>query len=332
MVARIATTALRTIAALVLLATAALAQADPLPSWNEGAAKAAILAFVASVTTPDGPAFVPVPERVATFDSDGTLITEQPMYFQIQFAEDRIGAMVPEHPDWNTSDPFATLLHGDRAALAALGDKGFTALMAAANIGMTSDAFHAEVLNWLATAQHPRFNRPYTDLVYQPMLELMAYLRANGFKTFVVTGSDVAFLRPWTEAVYGVPPEQIVGSSAMTTWNLTGDVPVIDRTGDIEFVDDGPGKPVGIVRFIGRRPIFAAGNSDGDLQMLQWTTMRNSPAFALIVHHTDGEREWAYDRNSPVGHLDKALDEAPSRGWLVVDMKADWGRIYPFDP
>jgi haloacid dehalogenase-like hydrolase len=318
-------------ASVLLFAAQALAQVDPLPSWNAGVAKAAILGFVESVTDEGGPDFVPVAERIATFDNDGTLITEQPMYFQIQFAQDRVRAMLPAHPDWNTAEPFATLLNGDRAALAALGDKGFTEVMAAANVGMTADAFEATVLDWLATARHPRFDRPYTDLVYQPMLELMAYLRLNRFKTFIVTGSDVAFMRPWTEAAYGVPPEQVVGSSAVTSFRLDGETPLIDRSGDIEFVDDGPGKPVGIHRFIGRRPVFAAGNSDGDLQMLQWTTMREGPAFALIVHHTDADREWAYDRDSPVGHLAKALDQAPDRGWLVVDMKADWARVYPFE-
>jgi phosphoglycolate phosphatase-like HAD superfamily hydrolase len=318
-------------AALLLLAARALAQPDPLPSWNDGDAKSAILAFVESVTSEGSPDFVPVAERIATFDNDGTLITEQPMYFQIQFAQDRIRAMLPAHPAWNTTEPFATLIHGDRAALAALGDKGFTEIMAAAHVGMTSDAFEALVLDWLATARHPRFDRPYTELVYQPMLELMAHLRANGFKTFVVTGSDIAFMRPWAEAAYGVPPEQVVGSSAVTAYRLDGDAPVIDRSGDIEFVDDGAGKPVGIHRFIGRRPVFAAGNSDGDLQMLQWTTLQDRPAFAMIVHHTDAAREWAYDRDSPVGHLAKALDEAPDRGWLVVDMKTDWARVYPFE-
>ena len=209
---------------------------------------------------------MPVPARIATFDNDGTLIVEQPMYFQIQFAEDRIRAMLPANPAWNTTEPFATLISGDRAAQAALGDKGFTQVMAAAHQGTTTDAFAALVADWLATARHPRFDRPYTELVYQPMLELMAHLRANGFKTFVVTGSDVAFLRPWTEAAYGIPPEQVVGSSAVTTYRLDGDIPVIDRSGDIAFVDDGPGKPAGIDRFIGRRPVFAAGNSDGDLR------------------------------------------------------------------
>ena len=227
--------------------------------------------------------------------------------------------------------PFRTLLGGDRTAQAALGDKGFTEIMAAASIGMTSEAFATRVSDWLATARHPRFNRPYTDLAYQPMLELLNYLRANDFKTFVVTGSDVAFLRPWTETVYGVPPEQVVGSNAVTSFSLNDDAPAIDRSGEVAFVDDGPGKPVGIDRFIGRRPVFAAGNSDGDLQMLQWTTLRAGTAFGFIVHHTDAEREWAYDRSSPVGHLAKALDEAPERGWLVVDMKADWSRMYPFD-
>jgi hypothetical protein len=317
--------------AILLIASQAIGQTDPLPSWNDGAAKHAITAFVESVTTEGGPDFVPVPERIATFDNDGTLISEQPMYFQIQFAEDLVRAALPAHPEWNTTEPFQTLLNGDRAALAALGDKGFTEIMAAANIGMTSEAFAARVEDWLATARHPRFSRSYTDLAYQPMLELLDYLRTHDFKTFVVTGSDVAFLRPWTEAVYGVPPEQVVGSSAVTSFGLNDDAPAIDRSGEIAFVDDGPGKPVGIDRFIGRRPIFAAGNSDGDLQMLQWTTLRDGPAFGLIVHHTDAAREWAYDRSSPVGHLAKALDEAPDRGWLVVDMKADWARMYPFD-
>lgn len=317
-------------AACLLAAAQALAQADPLPSWNPGPTKAAILAFVASVTTP-GPAFVPPPERIATFDNDGTLISEQPMYFQIQFAEDRIRAALPAHPDWNSREPIATLLHGDRAALAGLGDKGFTEAMAAAGVGMTGDAFAREVRDWLATARHPRFGRPYTELVYQPMLELLDYLRANGFRTFVVTGSDVAFLRPWTEAAYGIPPEQVVGSSAVTSFALSDDGAAIRRTGEIAFVDDGPGKPAGIDRFIGRRPILAAGNSDGDLEMLQWTTLGDGPALGLLVHHTDAAREWAYDRDSPVGHLARALDQAPDRGWRVIDMAADWARVYPFE-
>jgi phosphoglycolate phosphatase-like HAD superfamily hydrolase len=308
----------------------AVAQGDPLPSWNDGKAKSAIIAFVARVTTQGGSDFVPVEQRIATFDNDGTLWSEQPVYFQVAFVLDRVRAMAKDHPDWRTKQPYKAVLEGDRAALAALGEKGLLELMAATHTGMTVDAFAKSVTEWVTTARHPRFNRPYTDLVYQPMLELLGYLRSNGFKTFIVSGGGVEFMRPWVEKVYGIPPEQVVGSSCKTTYKLVGDKPEIDKLAQIEFIDDGPGKPVGINRFIGRRPVFAAGNSDGDLQMLQWTTLNTGPRFALIVHHTDVEREWAYDRNSPVGRLDKALDEAPKRGWLVVDMKADWKVIYPF--
>lgn len=306
-----------------------LAQPDPLPSWNDGPTKSAITAFVQRVTT-DGPDFVPIPDRIATFDNDGTLWAEQPMYFQIVFAIDRVKAMAQDHPEWKTTPPYAAALSDDRAALAALGEKGFLQIVAATHSGTTVSDFAGTVTKWLETARHPRFNRPYTDLVYQPMQELLAYLRANGFKTFIVSGGGIEFMRPWIPAAYGIPPEQIVGSSGKTEFRLDGDTPSILKLPEIEFVDDGPGKPVGINRFIGKRPVFAAGNSDGDLQMLQWTTLNTGPRFGLIVHHTDAEREWAYDRNSPVGRLDKALDQAPSRGWTVVDMKTDWKVVFPF--
>ncbi|MFO1146821.1 MAG: HAD family hydrolase [Alsobacter sp.] len=317
-------------AAAALAPSRLLAQADPLPSWATGDAKARILDFVRRTTTEGSADFVSAGERVATFDNDGTLWAEQPMYFQLAFAIDRVKALADQHPEWRTTAPFSAVLDGDRAALAALGEKGFLQIVAATHAGVTVAEFEGTVRQWLATARHPRFDRPYTDLVYQPMLELLAFLRASGFKTFIVSGGGIEFMRPWVPQSYGIPPEQIVGSSGKTQFRLDGDVPAIVKLPEIEFVDDGPGKPVGINRFIGRRPVFAAGNSDGDLQMLQWTTLNTGARFGMIVHHTDAEREWAYDRASPVGRLDKALDEAPSRGWLVVDMKRDWLRIFPW--
>ncbi|WP_343712416.1 HAD family hydrolase [Inquilinus sp.] len=303
---------------------------DPLPSWNDGAAKRAIVDFVTRVTTPGGPDFVPVEERIATFDNDGTLWAEQPMYFQIAFAMDEVRAQADKHAGWRTTQPFKAVLENDRAALAKLGEQGLLEIITATHAGMTVDQFSDTVSQWMREARHPRFDRPYNELVYQPMIELLAYLRANGFKTFIVSGGGIEFMRPWVEQVYGIPPEQVVGSSGKTSFTLDGDRSVILKLPAVEFVDDGPGKPVGINRFIGRRPVFAAGNSDGDLQMLQWTTMTDGPRFALIVHHTDAEREWAYDRLSPVGKLDQALHQAPLRGWLVVDMKRDWGTVFPF--
>ncbi len=309
----------------------ALAASDPLPSWNEGPAKAAIIAFVDKVTTAGSADFVPVPERIATFDNDGTLWSEQPMYFQIAFAVDRLKAMVAADPSLAGKEPYASVLSGDRARLAALGEKGLLQIVALTHAGMTVAEFDAIVRDWLKTARHPRFDRPYTDLAFQPMLELLAFLRERDFKTFIVSGGGIDFMRPFVPEIYGIPPEQIVGSSGKTEYRLVGDTPSILKLPEVAFIDDGPGKPVGIERFIGRRPVFAAGNSDGDLEMLQWTTLNTGPRFALIVHHTDAVREWAYDRTSLVGRLDKALDEAPRRGWLVVDMKKDWKVIYPFE-
>nr|WP_050402060.1 HAD family hydrolase [Bradyrhizobium embrapense] len=314
----------------VILCSAAFAQADPLPSWNDGAARTAIVDFVARVTTPGGRDFVPPAERIATFDNDGTLWTEQPYYFQLAFALGRVKAMASEHPDWKARQPFKAVLEGDSKALAATGEKGLLQIIAATHAGMTTDAFAASVRDWLATAKHPRFNRPYDSLVYQPMLELLAYLRANGFKTFVVSGGGVEFMRPWMERVYGIPPEQVVGSSGVVKFQIGADSkPVLVKEAKVEFIDDGPGKPVGINRFIGRRPIFAFGNSDGDLQMLQWTTAGSGARFAGIVHHTDEAREYAYDRQSKIGKLDKALNAAAAGGWTVVDMKQDWKEVFP---
>nr|WP_245571675.1 HAD family hydrolase [Microvirga subterranea] len=312
-----------------LFSVGAWAQPDPLPSWNDGAGKTSIIAFVEKVTREGGPDFVPVEERIATFDNDGTLWTEQPMYVQAAFILDRAREIAKDNPDLRERQPYKAILESDRAALAALGEQGLADLVAATHSGMITTAFEKTVANWLATARHPRFARPYTELIYQPMLDLLVYLRTNGFKTFIVSGGGVEFMRPWTEKAYGIPPEQVVGSSGKTSYRLDGDTPIIEKLPTVEFIDDGPGKPLGINRFIGRRPVFAAGNSDGDLQMLQWTTLNTGPRFGLIVHHTDAEREYAYDRTSEVGRLDKALDEASKRGWLVVDMKRDWKTIYP---
>ncbi|QIO36936.1 HAD family hydrolase [Bradyrhizobium sp. 1(2017)] len=314
---------------LCLVAGVAWAQTDPLPSWNDGEVKKSVTDFVARVTAEGGPDFVPAPERVAVFDNDGTLWTEQPFYFQGFFALDRVKAMAPQHPEWKTTQPFKAVLDGDMKALAGSGEKGLMQIIGVAHSGMTTDDFSKSVVDWLATARHPRFKRPYTELTYQPMLELLALLRSKGFKTFIVSAGGVEFMRPWTERVYGIPPEQVVGSSGVVTFRTDpSGKPILLKMPKIEFVDEGPGKPVGINRFIGRRPIFAFGNSDGDLQMLQWTTAGAGARFAGIVHHTDAEREYAYDRASKVGKLDQALDEGRARGWTVVDMKRDWRAVF----
>ena len=311
----------------------ARAQSDPLPSWNDGAVKKSITDFVARVTTQGSADFVPAEQRIATFDNDGTLWTEQPYYFQLAFAFDRVKAMAPQHPEWKTKQPFKAVLDKDINALGASGEKGLLQIVAATHTGMTTDAFAKDVLDWMATARHPRFNRPYNSLVYQPMLELLAYLRANGFKTFIVSGGGIEFMRPWVEKAYGIPPEQVVGSSGVVKFEFgPNGKPELMKLAKVEFIDDGPGKPVGINRFIGRRPIFAFGNSDGDLEMLQYTTLAGGARFGLIVHHTDAEREYAYDRQSKIGKLDKALDEGKAKGWTVVDMKRDWKKVFAFEP
>jgi phosphoglycolate phosphatase-like HAD superfamily hydrolase len=313
------------------LCTGALAQTDPLPSWNDGAVRKSIIDFVARVTT-QGDGFVPIEQRIATFDNDGTLWTEQPYYFQFAFAIDRIKAMAPQHPEWKSKQPFKALLEGDKKALAAAGKDGLLQIVAVTHTGMTTDEFSKTVLEWTASARHPRFNRPYTELVYQPMLELLAYLRANGFKTFIVSGGGIEFMRPWTERVYGIPPEQVVGSSGVVKFQIGANgKPELLKLPKIEFVDDGPGKPVGINRFIGRHPIFAFGNSDGDQQMLEWTAAGGGARFMGLVHHTDAVREYAYDRDSKIGKLDKALDEGIAKHWAIVDMKNDWSMIFPFE-
>ena len=309
--------------------SAAAAVADPLPSWNDGTAKTSILDFVAGVTDPTSLDFVPEAERIATFDNDGTLWSEQPMYFQIVFAMDRVKALAPEHPEWATKQPFKAVLDGDMEALAATGMHGLIEILMASHAGMTTVEFEQIVVDWIATARHATTGKPYPQMVYQPMLELLDYLRANGFKTFIVSGGGIEFMRPWVEEVYGIPPEQVMGSSIKTVFEMRDDGPVLVRLPEVDFIDDKEGKPVGINSHIGRRPIAAFGNSDGDLQMLQWTDAGDGPSFCLYVHHTDAEREWAYDREGHIGRLDTGLDEATARGWTVVDMKNDWKVIYP---
>ena len=309
---------------------AGVALADPLPSWNDGPVKQAIIQFVREVTEKSSPRYVPPEQRIATFDNDGTLWAEQPIYFQGFFAFDRVKAFAPQHPDWKERQPFRAILENDMKALAATGEKGLAEIVMTTHAGMTTGEFEKIVKDWLTTAKHPRFNRLFADLVYQPMLELLAYLRGSGFKTYIVSGGGVEFMRPWTEKVYGIPPEQVVGSSVKLKLEMRDGKPVLIRLPEIDFIDDGPGKPVGIQKFIGRRPIAAFGNSDGDHQMLHWTAAGEGPRFMLLVHHTDAEREWAYDRQSPIGRLDKALDEAQRRGWTVVDMKKDWKKVFSF--
>jgi hypothetical protein len=308
----------------------ARASIDPLPSWNDGATKRAIVSFVTTVTTEGSPDFVPVPERIATFDNDGTLWAEQPMYFQLAFVIDRVRAMAPEHPELKSTEPYKSVLAGDMKGLSASGEKGILQLVAATHSGMSIDAFADIVRSWMETARHPVSNRPYIEMIYQPMLEVLTYLRSNGFKTFIVSGGGTEFMRPWVEKVYGIPPEQVVGSRGKIKYDVRDGVPMLLKLPDLDLIDDGPGKPVGIAQIIGRRPIAAFGNSDGDFQMLEYTTAgRSGKRLAVIVHHTDGDREWAYDRASHVGKLDRGLDEAGRRGWLLADMRSDWKVIYP---
>ncbi|ULJ76580.1 HAD family hydrolase [Rhizobium gallicum] len=313
-----------------IFATPGIAQ-NLLPSWNDGAAKTAIVAFVGRVTAPGGPDFVPELERIAVFDNDGTLWAEQPIYFQIAFALERVKVLAPEHPEWQQKEPFKSVLAGDVKGVMAGGEHALLEIIAATHAGMTTDEFDKTARAWVATAKHPKTDRPYTDMAYQPMLELLAYFRANGFKTFIVSGGGIEFMRAFAENVYGIPPEQVIGSSGKTKFELRDGDPVLVKLPEINFVDDGAGKPVGIQMHIGRRPIAAFGNSDGDLQMLQWTCSRPGLTFCLYVHHTDAEREWAYDRRSSIGGLDKGLDEAAAKGWTVVNMKDDWKSIFKFE-
>jgi phosphoserine phosphatase len=314
---------------LVLLVSFAGFCADPLVSWNDTATKKAIIAFVERVTKEGSPDFVPVPERIATFDNDGTLWAEQPHYFQFLFTIERVKTLAPQHPEWKSQEPFASLLEGNTKPALAGGHRGLMELLAVTHTGMTTEEFSKTVSDWMGTAKHPRTGKLYTEMVYQPMLELLAYLRASGFKTFIVSGGGIEFMRPWAEKVYGIPPEQVVGSSGKLKFEMNDGKPALRKLPAVDLIDDKEGKPVGIQQHIGRRPIAAFGNSDGDLPMLQWTTAGSGARFALIVHHDDAEREWAYDRKSRIGTLDKAWDEAKAKGWTVVSMKDDWNTIFP---
>jgi len=304
------------------------AQTDPLRSWNDGPSKQAIVKFVSGAVQRGGPAYIAPADRIAVFDNDGTLWAEQPIYFQFAFSLDRVKALAPQHPEWKTTQPFQAVLEGDMRALGASGQRGLADIVIATTTGVTTEEYARLVSEWLRTARHPRFKVAYPDLVYEPMLELLAYLRGNSFKTFIVSGGDTDFMRTFALRAYGIPPEQVVGSTVETVFEANDGKYSLLRQPKMDFIDDGPGKPVGINKFIGRRPVFTFGNSDGDHQMLQWTAAGTGPRFMGIVHHTDAEREFAYDRQSSIGRLDKALDEAAEKGWTVVDMKSEWRRVF----
>ena len=320
-----------TVAAVILFSCCSLgvAKTDPLPSWNDSQPKAAIVKFVEKIIKENSVDFIPVKERIAVFDNDGTLWAEQPMYFQAFLVFDRIKELAPSHPEWKDTEPFKYVLSGDIEKALAGGEEALLKMVMATHGGMTTDEFADIVTKWIQTAKHPKTGKLFTEMVYQPMLELLDYLSAHDFKTFIVSGGGIAFMRPWTEEVYGIPPEQVVGSSVKTKYALRNGKPVIERLTEIDFIDDKAGKPVGINQHIGRRPILAFGNSDGDFQMLDWVTTGGNTSLGLILHHTDAEREYAYDRDSHIGKLSKGLDEAKSRAWVLVDMKQDWGKVFP---
>jgi phosphoglycolate phosphatase-like HAD superfamily hydrolase len=310
-----------------------IATADPLPSWNEGDTKQAIIDFIESTTTEGSRDYIPAADRISVFDNDGTLWSEQPLYFQLYFAIDRVKAMADAHPEWKTQEPFSSLLEGDMASVLEGGEHAILELVMASHAGMNTDEFSQAVGEWLATAKHPEADRPFTEMIYQPMLELLHYLRDHCFKTFIVSGGGIDFMRVWVEEAYGIPPDQVIGSSVKVKFE-TGDdgLPELVKLPEMNFIDDKEGKPVGIHQYIGKRPVFAAGNSDGDYQMLQWTTSAPVyPRLGMLIHHTDADREWAYDRNSHIGRLDRGLDDAEKYGWVVVDMKEAWSLVYTFE-
>lgn len=316
------------IAFVIAIFAAPTRAADPLPSWNDTAAKQSVIAFVEKVTGTDSPDYVAPVDRIATFDNDGTLWAEQPVYVQLLFTLDRLRELAPQHPEWRNQEPFASVLKGDLKAAAAGGEKAIAELIMATHAGMTTVEFEQNVVDWIATARHPQTEKLYTEMVYQPMLELIDYLKAKDFKVFIVSGGGIEFMRPWTQRVYGIPPEQVIGSSIKTKYELRDGKPYLVRLPALNFIDDKEGKPVAINHHIGRRPIAAFGNSDGDYQMLEWTTSGEGLRFGLVVHHTDADREYAYDRESKIGRLSKGLDDAKSKGWIVADMKKDWNRVW----
>jgi phosphoglycolate phosphatase-like HAD superfamily hydrolase len=309
-----------------------LVVADPLPSWNDGASKKAIVDFVTKTTKEGSADFIPVSDRIACFDNDGTLWSEQPMYFQIAFALDEVKRLAPQHPEWKTIQPFKALLEGDIKSFMAGGEKSFMAVIKVTHSGMSAEKFNQLVNNWITTATHPKTGKHYNEMIYQPMVELLDFLRANNYKTFIVSGGGIDFMRVWTEKAYGIPQDQIVGSSGKVEYQVNDDGTTdLIKLADLNFNDDKEGKPVGIHQHIGKRPVFTAGNSDGDYAMLQYTSTVKTPHFGLIVHHTDSVREFAYDRQSSIGKLDKGLNDAIKYNWLIVDMKNDWKKIYPFE-
>jgi phosphoserine phosphatase len=306
-------------------------KSDPLPSWNDAATKTSIINYVEDVINVKSENFIPIPDRIATFDNDGNLWSERPVYFQLYFAIDRVKALASDNPQWKNEQPFKAAIENDLNELLKYGERGLIKIIMATHAGNTTDEFEAIVKEWLTTAKHPTKNRPFTDLVYQPMLELIRYLQDNNFKTFIVSGGGIEFMRPWVEEVYGIPRDQVIGSSIKTEYDYNNGNPIIKRLPEIEFIDDKEGKPEGINKFIGRKPVFASGNSDGDLQMMRWAASNKLRSFMLYVHHTDSDREWAYDRDSHIGKLDKGLDEATQNSWTIIDMKNDWKVIYPFE-
>jgi len=315
--------------AVMVAASTAAAGTDALPSWNGGAAKSAIIAFVQTATDKASMKFVPPEQRIAVFDNDGTLWASHPIYVQLAFALDRAKALAPLHPAWKTKQPFKAVLEGDLETVMAGGEHALLEIIMATHAGMTTEAFSQIVLDWLATARHPKTGRLYTEMVYQPMLELLAYLRANGFKTYIVSGGGIEFMRPWTERIYGVPPEQVIGSSIKTKFELRDGTSVLVRLPEINFIDDKAGKPVGINQHIGRRPIAAIGNSDGDIEMLQYTDSGKGAHLEMLVLHDDARREYAYTCDTKVGRLCKGLALAKERGWQLISMKNDWKIIFP---
>jgi len=328
---RIARNLLLAVLAWAILPLSAGAQ-EPMPSWNDTAARQRIVDFVRATVSEGDEGYVPPADRIAVFDNDGTLWSEQPFYIQLGFMLDRVKALAPQHPEWKTNEPFKSILAGDLKGIGRGGEKGIVEMGMVTHAGMTTDEFRDIVSDWFDTARHPKTGKPYTEMTYLPMRELLDFLRSNGFTTYIVSGGGVEFMRPVTEKLYGIPPQQVVGSTILTQYAVVDGAPVLNRLPKVDFVDDGPGKPAGINKFIGRKPIFVAGNSDGDYEMMRWVTAGKGPSFGLLVHHTDGQREYAYDRESSVGKLDKALDEAESRNWLVVDMKTDWKKIFAFEP
>ncbi len=308
------------------------APTNPLPSWNDGPAKKSIIDFVNRTTKESSAGFIPVSDRIACFDNDGTLWSEQPMYFEVDFIADRVKVLAAQHPEWKEEQPFKAVLESDMKTALAGGNNAYLELLLATHAGTTTEEFDKIVKDWFATAKHPVSHRPYSEMVFQPMLELLTYLRANGYRTYIVTGGEIDFMRPWTEQVYGIPREQVVGTSLEIKYEMRDSVPAIIILPELNFNNDKAGKPLGIQQYIGRRPVFAAGNSDGDYEMLQWTTTATGyPRFGMIVHHTDSIREWSYDHTSSIGRLEKGLDDATNYNWLIVDMKNDWKVIYPFE-